>query len=105
MIQKCKILGRKSETLFTNITEMLLAGKAVIFCSRNGTNVKLTIPRENAITVMPAVELRFPHTTTKEENKHRPGLLVITRDWLLKHHLATHASAELDSYIAITSRD
>ncbi|GFV22332.1 hypothetical protein TNCV_3923921 [Trichonephila clavipes] len=43
MIQKCKTLGRKSETLFTNITEMLFAGKAVIFCSRNGTNVELTI--------------------------------------------------------------
>ncbi|GFS87440.1 uncharacterized protein TNCV_207581 [Trichonephila clavipes] len=44
MIQKCKTLGRKSETLFTNITEMLFAGKAVIFCSRNETNVELTIP-------------------------------------------------------------
>ncbi|GFW54850.1 hypothetical protein TNCV_2654891 [Trichonephila clavipes] len=60
--------------------------------------------RKNAITAMPGVEMRFPHTPTKGENKHRLALPAITRDWLLKHHPTAHASARLDSCIDITSR-
>ncbi|GFT93980.1 hypothetical protein TNCV_2133611 [Trichonephila clavipes] len=61
MIQKCKTLGRKSETLFTNITEMLLAGKAVIFCSRNGTNVTELFVEwaQNEIAVVPDFHKRI----------------------------------------------
>ncbi|GFU92607.1 hypothetical protein TNCV_4795351 [Trichonephila clavipes] len=53
----------------------------------------------------PAAEMLFPHKPTKGENKHRPALPAITRDWLLKHHAAAHASTGLDSYVDITTRD
>ncbi|GFX16158.1 hypothetical protein TNCV_4704141 [Trichonephila clavipes] len=46
-----------------------------------------------------------PHTPTEGENKHRPALTAIKRDWLLKHHPTTHASTGLDSCVDITSHD
>ncbi|GFX72470.1 hypothetical protein TNCV_4060671 [Trichonephila clavipes] len=63
----------------------------------------VSVQREIAITAMPAVEMRFPHTPTKGENKHRPAL-PITRDWQLKYHPTAPASTGLDSCIDITSR-
>ncbi|GFW79535.1 hypothetical protein TNCV_128401 [Trichonephila clavipes] len=33
----------------------------------------LKATRENTITAMPAIEMRFPHMLTKGENKHRPA--------------------------------
>ncbi|GFV45080.1 hypothetical protein TNCV_3339251 [Trichonephila clavipes] len=61
--------------------------------------------RENVITALPAVDMRFPHTPTKGDNEHRPAFPVITRDWLLKHHPTAHAFAGLDSCTDVTSRD